>query len=192
MDIFANTPGIIGASTGILIYSIYNIRRRRIGIRRKITGYYEHDERTGTEKLRGIVILCTISLLMLVFNLFLWDLIICEGTFGLFKPATCEALAIIYPVLLIIGASIGLLISTIYDIRYKNIGEPEHDERTEKVTGKAAKSTIIVLMGAIAVILWGDIFGLFKLETIEIMAILFPVLLLSMLGFVTYYNSKDF
>ncbi|MCM1987230.1 DUF2178 domain-containing protein [Methanococcoides seepicolus] len=192
MDIFANIPGIIGGSTGILIYSIYNIRRRRIGIKRKRTGYHEHDEMTGTEKVRGIIIICTIVVLTSVFNLFFWDLIICEGTFGLFKSETCEALVIIYPVLLIIGASIGILISTIYDIRYKKIGEPEHDERTEKVTGKAAKSTIIVLMAACAVILYGDIFGLFKLETRETLAILFPVLMLSMLGFVTYYNSKDF
>jgi uncharacterized membrane protein len=97
---------------------------------------------------------------------------------------------------LIIGFLIGILIATIHNIRRKAKRKrsegPEHDERTEKVTGKAAKSTIIVLMGVCAVILWGDIFGLFKLETRETMAILFPVLLLSMLAFVNYYNSKEF
>ncbi|MBP2029902.1 putative membrane protein [Methanohalophilus levihalophilus] len=88
----------------------------------------------------------------------------------------------------IIGVVVGFLVSS---RKRSKSGEPEHDERTEKVAGKAARSTIVVLMISFAVILWGDIFNLFKLETRETIAILFPVLLLSMLGFVTYYTSKD-
>ncbi|KGK98486.1 hypothetical protein LI82_12380 [Methanococcoides methylutens] len=180
-DIVSFVPGIIGISIGIMVHSIYSIWRKR-------TGYYEHGGRTRTEKVRGIVVICTIAVLMMLSALILWDMIISGDTLGLFKSETHEALAIIFPVLLITGA----LMSSIYDFRLKKTGEPEHDERTEKVTGKAAKSTIVVLMAACAIILWGDIFGLFKLETRETLAILFPVLMLSMLGFVTYYNSKEF
>lgn len=171
MDIVGHMPGIIGISIGFMAYSIYNIWRKK-------TGYYEHGGRTKAEKVRNTVVMYTIVVLLALSAVVLWD--------GVLKEH--EMLAILFPALLVIGA----LISSIYDFRLKKIGEPEHDERTEKVTGKAAKATIIVLLGAFAVILWGDFLGLFKLETRETLAILFPVLMLSMLGFVTYYNSKEF
>ncbi|MCM1987229.1 DUF2178 domain-containing protein [Methanococcoides seepicolus] len=92
---------------------------------------------------------------------------------------------------LIIGMEIGSLIALIYIIRRKKSGEPEHDERTEKVTGKAARSTIIVLMLVFLTILGGELLSLIKLEAIEMLAIIFPILLISMVGFVSYYNSKE-
>ncbi len=183
-DIFEYMPAIIGASIGIMIFSIYNIWRKR-------TGYYEYGGKKKTEKVAEIIVICTIIVLVALSGLIFWDVIIHGEPFGFFKSETREVLAILFPVLLIIGASIGTLISTIYDIRDKKTEEPEHDERTEKVAGKAARSTIVVLMAACAVILWGDIFGLFKFGARETLAILFPVLLFSMLAFVNYYNSKE-
>ncbi|WP_135610151.1 DUF2178 domain-containing protein [Methanococcoides sp. AM1] len=148
-DMVRYVPGIIGISIGIMVHSIYSIWRKR-------TGYYEHGVRTRTEKVRGIVVICTIAVLMMLSALILWDMIIYGDTFGLFKSETREALAIIFPVLLIIGA----LISFIYDLRHKKTGEPDHDERTEKVSGKAAKATIIVLMATCAIILGMFLLGL--------------------------------
>lgn len=93
---------------------------------------------------------------------------------------------------LIIGMEIGSLIALIYIVKRKKSGEPEHDERTEKVTGKAARSTIIVLMLVLLTILGGELLGLVKLETGEMLALTIPALLISMVGFVSYYNSKEF
>lgn len=74
----------------------------------------------------------------------------------------------------------------------KKSEEPEQDERTENVAGKAAQSTIIVLMLAMAVILSGDLFDLFKLETYQSIPMLFFTLILSLIVFRSYYNSKEF
>ncbi|MDY0385869.1 MAG: DUF2178 domain-containing protein [Methanolobus sp.] len=90
---------------------------------------------------------------------------------------------------IIVGVAIGFLI---FNRKYKKSEEPEQDERTEKAAGKAAHSTIIVLMLAMAVIFYGYIFDLFKLETDQSIAILALTLLLSLIAFRRYYNSKDF
>lgn len=79
----------------------------------------------------------------------------------------------------------------IHLILRKKTDEPERDERTEKVSCKAVQSTIIVLMFLLAVIGWGDILDLFKLETPMIVSLIFFVLLLSLIGFPRYYNLKE-
>lgn len=88
----------------------------------------------------------------------------------------------------IVGVAIGFLI---VNMRRKKSEEPEQDERTENAAGKAAHSTIIVLLLAMAVILWGDLFELFKLETDQSIPILFFTLLISLIAFRRYYNSKE-
>ena len=79
----------------------------------------------------------------------------------------------------------------IHFILRKKPNELESDERTEKVAGKAARNTIVVIMGALAVIGWGHIFDLFKLETLAVVSVVFFALMISMIGFLKYYNSKD-
>ncbi len=89
---------------------------------------------------------------------------------------------------IITGFAIGWAINF---IRRKRTGEPERDERTQKVAGKAAQSTVILIMVALAVIGWGDILGMFKLETPMIVSLIFFTLMISMIGFSRYYNSKE-
>lgn len=79
----------------------------------------------------------------------------------------------------------------IHSILRKKTNEPKSDERKEKVAGKAARNTIVVIMGALAVIGWGDILDLFKLETLAVVSLVFFTLMISMIGFFKYYNSKD-
>ena len=94
--------------------------------------------------------------------------------------------------LIILFGITGLAIGwTIYLILRKKTDEPERDERTEKVACKAVQSTIIVLMFLLAVIGWGDILDLFKLETLMTVSLIFFVLLLSLIGFPRYYNLKE-
>ena len=80
---------------------------------------------------------------------------------------------------------------SIHFIRRKRTNEPESDERTQKIAGKAAQNTIVVIMGTLAVIGWGDILDLFKLETLAVVSVIFFALMISMIGFLKYYNSKD-
>lgn len=89
---------------------------------------------------------------------------------------------------LITGLAVGWFI---YFIRRKRTDEPERDERTQKIAGKAAQNTIIVIMGMLAVIGWGYILDLFKLETPVVVSLVFFALMISMIGFLRYYNSKD-
>lgn len=89
---------------------------------------------------------------------------------------------------IIVGFAIGFLI---LNRKNKRSEEPRQDERTENVAGKAAQGTIIVLMLEMGVILYGDIFDLFKLETPATIIILFFTLLISMISFGRYYNSKE-
>jgi uncharacterized membrane protein len=89
---------------------------------------------------------------------------------------------------IIVGISIGFFI---HYKRHKKTGEPEYDERTEKVAGKAAQCTIIVLMAAMALIMWGAFFDLFTLGSNEVVSLLFFTLLFSMIGFRHYYLSKE-
>ncbi len=65
------------------------------------------------------------------------------------------------------------------------------DERTEKVVGKAATRTIVVIMTAIAIILFGDVFNVFRLETKLALSIVFFSLLISMNVLLKYYDSKE-
>ena len=65
------------------------------------------------------------------------------------------------------------------------------DERTEKIAGKSARMTLVVLMAILAIIAWGNILGLFELETQVALAIIFFGLLISMLGFLQYYGRKE-
>lgn len=86
------------------------------------------------------------------------------------------------------GFAIGWIILL---IRRKKTNEPEQDERTEKVACKSVQSTIVVIMFLLAIICWGDILDLFKLETLMAMSLIFLVLLLSLIGFRGYYNLKE-
>lgn len=93
---------------------------------------------------------------------------------------------------ILFGVITGLGIGwSIYFIWRKRTDEPERDERTQKVAGKAAQNTIIVIMGVLAVIGWGYILDLFKLETPAVVSLLFFTLMISMIGFSRYYNLKD-
>lgn len=83
------------------------------------------------------------------------------------------------------------IVAIIRFILRKKPYEPEGDERTQKIAGKAALNTIVVIMGALAVIGWGDILDLCKLETPAMVSVVFFALMISMLGFLKYYNSKD-
>ncbi len=73
----------------------------------------------------------------------------------------------------------------------KRTNEPESDERTQKIAGKAAQNTIVVIMGTLGVIMWGYILDLFKLETPAVVSVVFFALIISMIGFSKYYHSKD-
>ena len=58
-----------------------------------------------------------------------------------------------------------IIISFVHFILRKKPNEPESDERTEKVAGKAALNTIVVIMVTLAVIGGGHILDLFKFST---------------------------
>lgn len=88
----------------------------------------------------------------------------------------------------ITGLAIGW---SIHFIRRKRTNEPENDERTQKIAGKAAQNTIVVIMGTLGVIGWGDILDLFKLGTLAVVSVVFFAMMISMIGFLKYYNSKD-
>jgi uncharacterized membrane protein len=93
---------------------------------------------------------------------------------------------------ILFGVITGLAIGwAIYFILRKRTDEPERDERTEKIGCKAAKNTIIVIMGVLGIIGWGDILGVFKLETSMAVSLVFFALMISMFGFLRYYNSKE-
>ena len=79
----------------------------------------------------------------------------------------------------------------IHFILRKKSNEPKSDERKQKVAGKAAQNTIVVIMGVLAVIGWGDILDLLKLETLAVVSLVFFILMISMFGFFKYYNSKE-
>ena len=94
--------------------------------------------------------------------------------------------------IILFGVLTGLAIGwIIHLILRKKTDEPERDERTEKVACKAVQSTIIVLMFLLAVIGWGDVLDLFKLETPMTVSLIFFVLMLSLIGFPRYYNLKE-
>lgn len=84
-----------------------------------------------------------------------------------------------------------IIVGIIRFILRKKPNEPESDERTQKVAGKAALNTIVVIMGTLAVIGCGYILEIFKLETPAVVSVVFFALMISMLGFLKYYNSKD-
>ncbi|NOQ55210.1 MAG: DUF2178 domain-containing protein [Nanohaloarchaea archaeon] len=65
------------------------------------------------------------------------------------------------------------------------------DERTEKIAGKAATRTIVVIMASIAIILFGDVINVFRLETKLALSIVFFSLLISMTVLLRYYDSKE-
>ena len=79
----------------------------------------------------------------------------------------------------------------IYFILRKKPNEPEGDERTQKIAGKAALNTIVVIMGTLGVIGWGDALNILKLETPAVVSVVFITLMISMIGFFKYYNSKE-
>lgn len=89
------------------------------------------------------------------------------------------------------GIVIPVIVLLILYRQHKKSGEPRYDERTEKITGKAAMSTVSMLMVAMLAILYGGDFDLFKLETQQTISILFLTLLISFIAFYRYYNSKD-
>ncbi|MCK5593746.1 MAG: DUF2178 domain-containing protein [Candidatus Aenigmarchaeota archaeon] len=65
------------------------------------------------------------------------------------------------------------------------------DERTEKVAGKAATKTIVVIMVTIAIILFGDVLNLFVIETKDALSIVFFSLFIPMIVLLRYYESKE-
>ncbi|MCK5177202.1 MAG: DUF2178 domain-containing protein [Candidatus Aenigmarchaeota archaeon] len=65
------------------------------------------------------------------------------------------------------------------------------DERTEKIVGKAAARTIVVIMVVIAIILFGNVLNLFGLETKLVLGIIFFSMLISMNVLLKYYESKE-
>ena len=65
------------------------------------------------------------------------------------------------------------------------------DERTEKIAGKAALRTIIVIMTLVTILLFGDVINLFRLETKLGLSIVFFSMLLSMNLLLSYYDSKE-
>jgi uncharacterized membrane protein len=89
------------------------------------------------------------------------------------------------------GFAIASIISMLWRKKTEKTDEPKYDERTQKIGGKAAKATIVVIMGVLAVIGWGDILGVFKLETSMAVSLVFFALMISMFGFLRYYNSKE-
>lgn len=94
--------------------------------------------------------------------------------------------------IILFGVLTGLAIGwIIHLILRKKTDEPERDERTEKVACKAVKSTIIILMLVLAIIGWGDVLDLFKLETIVTISLVFFSLMISLILFPIYYNSKE-
>ena len=64
------------------------------------------------------------------------------------------------------------------------------DERTEKVAGKAATKTIVVIMVTIVIILFGDVLNLFVVETKITLSIIFFNMFISMIVLLKYYDSR--
>jgi uncharacterized membrane protein len=89
------------------------------------------------------------------------------------------------------GIAIASIISMLWRKKTEKTDEPKYDERTQKVGCRAAQATIIVLMGVLGIIGWGDILGVFKLETSMAVSLVFFALMISMFGFLRYYNSKE-
>ena len=89
---------------------------------------------------------------------------------------------------IIIGYSIGFLL---HHRARKKAEEPEHDERTQKIAGNASQSTIIVLMAAIGVFLWGELLGVFKLQVTQVLIFMFLLMLISLIGFRRFYSIKE-
>ena len=90
-----------------------------------------------------------------------------------------------------LGCITGAVIA--YGIRLmqrKKTNEPEQDERTQKVAGKSAQMTLVVIMGVLAIIGWGDILELFKLRAAVVVSLVFLSLLISIIGFSKYYRKK--
>ena len=88
----------------------------------------------------------------------------------------------------VVGVAFGM---TVYLIRRKKTDEPRQDERTQKVGCKAAQASIVVIMGVMAIIVWGEILEIFKLETPMALSLIFFSLMISMIGFLRYYNKKE-
>jgi len=88
----------------------------------------------------------------------------------------------------IIGYSIGFFL---HRKAHQHSDEPEHDERTKKIAGNASQSTIIVLMLAIAVFLWGELFGVLKLQVMQVLIFMFFLMLASLIGFRQFYSKKE-
>ena len=102
-------------------------------------------------------------------------------------------MAVNLTVLLIItlGCITGAIIA--YGIRLmqrRKTNEPEQDERTQKVAGKSAQMTLVVIMGVLAIIGWGDILELFNLKGRVVAPLVFLSLVISMIGFSKYYSKK--
>jgi uncharacterized membrane protein len=89
---------------------------------------------------------------------------------------------------IIIGMSIGFLIR---QRSRRKSEEPEQDERTQKIAGKAAQSTLVVLMAAMAVVLWGEMLDVFKLQATPILSFMFFLMLMSLIVFRQYYKVKE-
>ena len=79
-------------------------------------------------------------------------------------------------------------------IRSKKTDDLRRDERTQKVGGKAAQMTIVVIMVVMAIIMWGKNIEVFEVETPMALSLVFFSLMISMIamiGFLRYYNKKE-
>ena len=92
----------------------------------------------------------------------------------------------------LLGFVVGVAFAMAVDrIRSKKTDDLKQDERTQKVGGKAAQMTIVVIMGVMAIIMWGEILEVFELETPMALSLVFFSLMISMIGFLRYYNKKE-
>ncbi len=87
----------------------------------------------------------------------------------------------------ITGAIIAYVIKL---IQRKKTNEPEQDERTQRVAGKSAQMTLVVIGCVLAIIGWGDILELFNLKGRVVAPLVFIILVISMIGFSKYYRKK--
>ena len=92
----------------------------------------------------------------------------------------------------IYGTVFGIVFGLAYRrfIKKKKTGEIEQDERTEKIAGKAARMTVLSVMGVTAVVLYLEVFEIYKFGTPMALSLVLTSLLVSMIGFRRYYNRK--
>jgi len=88
-----------------------------------------------------------------------------------------------------VGVGIAIMISGMY--KYTKYGdETLYDERTKKISGYAASSTLLVLMLSMAALMIADKLKLLILTGLNVLAILFFVMVLFLNLSLWYFNRK--